>query len=452
MNVYDSERMMDILKPLGYEATDSQDDADMMLFNTCHIREKASEKLYSDLGRAKPFKEKRAEKGQKTLIAVAGCTAQAEGAEVIKRAPYVDMVFGPQTYHELPQMIALAHRQMESDEKGKKRGVVNTDFPEESKFDHLPSVTKPEGPTSYLSIQEGCDKFCHFCVVPYTRGAEFSRPTQDIVAEANKLVALGVKEITLLGQNVSAYHGLGENDQEHDMTDLIEMLSQIQGLDRIRYTTSHPRDMDQKLFDAHGNIEKLMPYLHLPVQSGSNAILKAMNRKHTREQYFEIVDKFREKRPDIAFSSDFIVGYPGESDQDFEDTMDLVRQVNYAQAYSFKYSRRPGTPGASLPRQVPEEVKDQRLQALQALLREQQTEFNHDMIGRTLPVLFERLGRHQGQIIGKSPYLQSVHITASERLLGTIQHVKINAASSNSLTGEMVLGEYETSDLKSCAA
>ena len=440
MNVYDSEKMVDLLSPLGYELTDELPGADMVILNTCHIREKAEQKVYSDLGRIRRFKKEKEDAGEKMVIAVAGCVAQAEGAEIIRQAPYVDMVFGPQAYHQLPKMVAQATRQMDA-KNGPGKGIVNTDFPVEAKFDHLPKVTKSES-AAFLSVQEGCDKFCSFCVVPYTRGAEYSRPVADVMADAKRLVELGTVEITLLGQNVNAYHGTPSSGKgEWGLAALIRELANIEGLERIRYTTSHPRDMEQDLIDAHRDIDKLMPYLHLPIQSGSDRVLKAMNRKHTREVYLEIIQRLREARPDMALSSDFIVGFPGESDKDFEDTLDLVRQVVYAQAYSFKYSPRPGTPGALMDLQVPEEAKTERIMALQALLNEQQINFNNESVGITMGVLLDRKGRNSGQLLGRSPFMQSVHVLASDRLLGKLVDVKIDKAHSNSLSGDVVTAE-----------
>lgn len=437
MNVYDSARMVDLLAPLGYDPVDRPDDADMAILNTCHIREKATEKVFSDLGRLRPFKEKREASGKSMIIAVAGCVAQAEGKEIILRAPYVDMVFGPQTYHRLPEMIAQATRAVSGIE-GPGRGILDIDFPLESKFDSLPDVANSQGATAFLTIQEGCDKFCHFCVVPYTRGAEYSRPVEAITAEARKLVEHGSKEITLLGQNVNAYHGKAPNGAgEWGLGRLMEHLAGIKGLARIRYMTSHPRDVDDELITAHRDIAKVMPFLHLPVQSGSDRILQAMNRKHTAGWYLSIIDKLRKARPDIAFSSDFIVGYPGENAKDFEETMALVREVKYAQAYSFKYSPRQGTPAAALECQVPEDVKTERLEQLQALLCEQQTAFNQSLIGTTQPILLEKPGRKPGQFIGRSPYLQSVHVKANSRLMGEIIEAKIIGATQNSLEGEI---------------
>ena len=438
MNVYDSQKMVDLLRPLGYEPVETPEGAHMVILNTCHIREKATEKVYSDLGRIKPYKDQ----NKDMIVAVAGCVAQAEGAEILKRAPYVDMVFGPQTYHRLPEMIAQAIRQKELTE-GSGRGILDVEFPVESKFDHLP-VSQDNGASSaFLTIQEGCDKFCRFCCVPYTRGAEFSRPVQAILKEAQELVDQGVLEITLLGQNVNAYHGLDSRGQEWGLGRLLFALAEIQGLKRLRYTTSHPRDVDEELIQAHGEVDILMPYLHLPVQSGSDRMLKEMNRKHTRDFYLNIIEKLRKARPGIAFSSDFIVGYPGESDKDFEETLDLVERVKFSQAYSFKYSRRPGTPASAIEFQVAEPIKVERLRQLQDLLRSHQISFNKTFIGSTLPVLLEKKGKHEGQLIGKSPYLQSVHVMANDRLKGHIVDVVIGKATLNSLSGDIHTGEYD---------
>ncbi len=423
MNVYDSERMADVLRPLGYALTDAPDDADLVVLNTCHIREKAAEKVYSELGRIKRIKEIRAEAGQETRIAVAGCVAQAEGEEIMRRAPVVDLVIGPQSYHRLPELIARTSRSL-----GER---LAADFDPEDKFDRLPEERSVPGYSAFLTVQEGCDKFCTFCVVPYTRGAEFSRAPQAIEAEARRLAERGVREVTLLGQNVNAYEG--------GLAALVRRLAKIEGLDRIRYTTSHPRDMDEELIAAHGEVEALMPYLHLPVQAGSDRGLKAMNRGHSAEHYVRLVERIRAARPDIALSGDFIVGFPGESDADFEQTLQVVRDVRYASAFSFKYSRRPGTPAAAMAGQVPEEIKSERLQRLQALLEEQRQAFNAAMAGRSVPVLFEREGRKPGQIAGRSPYLQAVHVDAPQRLIGRIVPVRIAAAGSNSLAGSVEL-------------
>jgi tRNA-2-methylthio-N6-dimethylallyladenosine synthase len=439
MNVYDSARMAEVLAPLGYAPGDRPEDADMVILNTCHIREKASDKVYSELGRLRVIKDQRAEDGQQTVIAVAGCVAQAEGEEMLRRAPYVDIVLGPQTYHRLPEMVARAHRASQSG--APRGGVLETDFPIESKFDHLPPQRSESGVSAFLSIQEGCDKFCTFCVVPYTRGAEFSRPVGQVVAEAEALVAGGVRELTLLGQNVNAYHGLDDAGQEVGLGSLARRLAQIDGLKRIRYTTSHPRDVDDDLIAAHGDLPELMPYLHLPVQSGSDRMLDAMNRGHDAESYLRTIEKLRAARPDLAFSCDFIVGFPGESDADFEATLDLIRTVGYAQAYSFKYSARPGTPAAGLPRQVPEDVKDERLARLQALLMEQMTAFNEASRGTSCAVLFERPGRHAGQLVGRSPYNQAVHVNAPDHAVGDMATVFIETCKPHSLAGRLREGD-----------
>ncbi len=433
MNVYDSQRMADVLAPLGYGLTDEAEDADLVILNTCHIREKASEKLYSELGRLKEQQQDKAAKGGRMMVAVAGCVAQAEGAEIIKRAPNVDLVFGPQTYHTLPEMVGRAARES---------GLVNTDFPVESKFDHLPAEQAIEGKSAFLSVQEGCDKFCTFCVVPYTRGAEASRTVQPILDEAQRLLDKGILEITLLGQNVNAFHGTAADGSIWSLARLIEELAKDSRLKRLRYTTSHPRDMSDDLFAAHRDIPVLMPYLHLPVQSGSNAILAAMNRKHTRDDYKRIIDKLRAARPDIALSGDFIVGFPGEREQDFQDTLDLVMEVGYASAFSFAYSARPGTPASGLGQQVEDAVKQERLHRLQDLIWRQQQHFGATKVGQTLPVLFEKPGRKPGQLIGKSPWLQSVVAEAPESLIGQIVNVAIDSAHPNSLIGRVVGGGF----------
>ncbi|HXQ12492.1 MAG TPA: tRNA (N6-isopentenyl adenosine(37)-C2)-methylthiotransferase MiaB [Caulobacteraceae bacterium] len=420
MNVYDSERMADLLRPLGYVAADAPEGADLVVLNTCHIREKATEKVYSELGQLKRLKAERARAGATMTIVVAGCVAQAEGAEIMARQPAVDLVVGPQVYHKLPELIARAHRS--SGER------LATDFEANAKFDALPAE-RLSGLSAFLTVQEGCDKFCSFCVVPYTRGAEYSRPPQAIVAEAERLAATGAREVTLLGQNVNAYAG--------GLAPLIRRLARIPGLDRIRYTTSHPSDMDDDLVAAHGEIEALMPYLHLPAQAGSDRVLKAMNRGYSAGDYLRLVERIRTARPDIALSGDFIVGFPGETAADFEATLALVREANYASAFSFKYSRRPGTPGAAMP-QVAEAEKDERLQRLQALLAEQQGAFNGACVGRTLGVLFEKPGRHPGQLVGRSPYLQAVHAAAPGAALGAILPVVVAAAQTNSLSGVLV--------------
>lgn len=425
MNVYDSARMADVMAPLGYSTTDSPDDADLVILNTCHIREKAEEKVYSDLGRLRLAKNEKAKSGDRMLIAVGGCVGQAEGEEITRRAPYVDMVFGPQSYHQLPEMVTKTLRNGGH--------IVELDFPVISKFDSLPEMSS-QGASAFLTVQEGCDKFCTFCVVPYTRGAEYSRPVMDIIKEAQKLVAQGACEITLLGQNVNAYHG-DDTGQVSTLGKLIRKLAAIDGLERIRYTTSHPLDVDEDLIAAHGEVEKLMPFLHLPVQSGSDSMLKSMNRKHTAAQYLNIIEKLRKARPDIVFSSDFIVGFPDESEADFEATMRLVETVQFAQAYSFKYSARPGTPAATAENQVPEEIKDERLQRLQKLLSGQQLAFNQSCKGRNFKILLERQGKYDGQLIGKSPYMQSVHVTDAAPLMGKLIEVNIMDAHASSLTG-----------------
>ena len=435
MNVYDSARMADVLAPLGYEAVDSPRGADMVILNTCHIREKASEKVFSELGRLRAFKQERAAEGAGMLLAVAGCVAQAEGEEILRRAPQVDIVLGPQTYHRLPELVARAARAVDG------RGVLDIDFPAESKFDHLPEEAAGPGPAAFLSVQEGCDKFCSFCVVPYTRGAEYSRPAAAVIAEARRLVAAGVLEITLLGQNVNAYHGEAPDGGVWGLGRLIRALAEIDGLARLRYTTSHPLDMDDELIAAHYDVSALMPHLHLPVQSGSDRILTAMNRRHSAADYLRIIERLRAARPDLALSSDFIVGFPGESDGDFADTLRLVNAVGYAQAYSFKYSPRPGTPAAVEDGQLPEAVKAERLAGLQQLLGAQAQAFNAPCVGRSLPVLLERPGRKPGQLIGRSPYMQSVHVAVPEaalrRLAGRLVDVQIEAAHANSLTGRL---------------
>lgn len=429
MNVYDSARMADVMAPLGYALTQDASDADLVILNTCHIREKAEEKVYSDLGRMHK-KHKRSGSDKKQLIAVGGCVGQAEGEEIIRRAPYVDMVFGPQNYHNLPEMVTKAIRSG--------GGVVNLDFPAEPKFDFLPEQSLPQGHSAFLSVQEGCDKFCTFCVVPYTRGAEYSREGNAIIAEAKKLVRQGAVEITLLGQNVNAYHGKGDDGKDWSLGRLIRELAKIKDLKRIRYTTSHPLDMNDDLIAAHGEVEQLMPFLHLPVQSGSDNVLARMNRKHKAGFYLSVIEKLRAVRRDIAFSSDFIVGFPGETDIDFAATMKLVETVGYAQAYSFKYSPRPGTPAALDKTQVLEEVKNERLVELQALIVHQQVAFNRFTVGKVMPVLFDRKGKFEGQLLGKSPYMQSVHMRDAEDCAGKIVDVTITGAYQNSVAAMIV--------------
>jgi|TARA_Y100000590_G_scaffold279244_1_gene313531 tRNA-2-methylthio-N6-dimethylallyladenosine synthase len=436
MNVYDSARMADVLAPIGFTSCSEAGSADMIILNTCHIREKASEKVYSELGRLRHIKEKRLLDEENTIIAVAGCVAQAEGEEILRRAPYVDIVLGPQTYHRLPEMVARAARA--GDKKNTYgRGVLDTDFPTSQKFDHLPNESSFQGVSAFLSVQEGCDKFCTFCVVPYTRGAEFSRPVEQILNEAKRLVENGAKEIILLGQNVNAYHGLDEREKETSLGRLINRLSEVDGIERVRYTTSHPNDMNKDLILAHGQQKKLMPFLHLPVQSGSNKILQSMNRRHSVESYLDIISDLRKSRPDMALSSDFIVGFPGESDEDFEETIDLIKEVKFSQAYSFKYSVRPGTPAGSMAEQVPDELKDERLFVLQDVLKKQQTEFNSSKVGKVLKVLLEKSGRHASQLIGRSQYNQAVHVNAPEYNLGSVQDVNIDSVLSHTLQGSI---------------
>ncbi len=428
MNVYDTERMEDVLAPLGYVMHDKPDDADLVILNTCHIREKAEEKVYSDLGR---IKKKR--KGHQSIIAVGGCVGQAAGEQIMKRAPYVDMVFGPQTYQKLPQMLR--------DVEAKKGSVVELDFPTMQKFDELPQPGKPKAGAAFLSVQEGCDKFCTFCVVPYTRGAEYSRPVDKILEEARILASMGVVEVTLLGQNVNAYHGLDKHGKERGLGWLVrEIANGVPEIKRIRYTTSHPRDMEDDLIAAHGELPQMMPYLHLPVQAGNDRILKMMNRHHTAASYIETIEKLRNVRPDIALSGDFIVGFPTETEEDFNDTMRLVEAVGYAQAYSFKYSPRPGTPAAEK-EQVPEPEKEKRLALLQGLLNRQQSAFNRASLSKTFEILFERDGKFDGQLIGKSPYLQSVHVADAKvkgYKLGDLCEVRVVDAQPNSLAAEIV--------------
>ena len=428
MNVYDAERMADILAPVGYSLIDTPDDADLVILNTCHIREKAAEKVYSDLGRVRLAKEARVD-ADPMVIAVAGCVAQAEGEEILKRAPYVDIVFGPQTYHRLPEMVARAHRRTGA--------VLDTDFPVDSKFDLLPEPTAKGRTSAFLTVQEGCDKFCTFCVVPYTRGAEFSRPVEQVMEEARGLAACGVREITLLGQNVNNYRGCASGGGAWSLGRLIGELAGINGLDRLRYTTSYPADMDEELIAAHRDVPALMPYLHLPIQSGSDRVLKSMNRRHTADDYRRLVASLRAARPDLALSSDFIVGFPGENDRDFQETMDLVEEIGFVGAYSFKYSPRPGTPAANMEWQVDEAVKKERLAALQDLLNAQQSGFNAACVGMELDVLLEGHGRHPGQLIGRSPYMQAVHVSAPNDLIGTVATLRIDQAHSNSLAATL---------------
>lgn len=432
MNVYDSVRMSDALAKDGYVQTEDMGEADLVLLNTCHIREKAAEKVYSALGRLRDMKKLREEEGREFVIGVAGCVAQAEGEEILRRAPAVDVVIGPQTYHRLPQALARVR-------DGER--VIETDYAVEDKFEHLPVAEKAKlrsrGVTAFLTVQEGCDKFCTFCVVPYTRGSEVSRPVGQILDEAMKLVDAGVREITLLGQNVNAWRSTGPKGEQWGLAELLYRLAEIPGLARLRYTTSHPRDMDDRLIEAHRDLRALMPYLHLPVQAGSDRVLKAMNRRHTGDEYLRLIERIRGARPDIAMSGDFIVGFPGESDQDFEDTLAMVEAVKYAQAFSFKYSTRPGTPGADLTDQVPEDVKAERLERLQSLLLKQQNDFAQSLVGKTMDVLLEKPGRMPGQLIGRSPWLQSVNLDANDMKIGDIIHVRITATGPNSLFAEV---------------
>jgi tRNA-2-methylthio-N6-dimethylallyladenosine synthase len=428
MNVYDSARMADVLVPNGYIPTDTPDNADLVILNTCHIREKAAEKVYSDLGRYRAIAATRARAGRSTRFAVAGCVAQAEGEEILRRAPYVDLVVGPQAYHRLDEMVAAL------DDGG--RGAIDTEFPAKSKFAVLPEAFRA-GPSAFLTVQEGCDKFCTFCVVPYTRGAEYSRPVSEIEAEATRLASLGARELTLLGQNVNAYHGDAPNGGSTSLADLLGRLARIEGIERLRYTTSHPRDMSTELVLAHRDLAELMPYVHLPAQSGSDRVLAAMNRGHTSADYLRVVDSLRAARPDVALSGDFIVGFPGETEADFSDTLALARAAGYASAYSFKYSPRPGTPAAER-EQVPQPVKAARLAELQGLLGQQTAAFDEGTVGRTFPVLLERTGRHPGQMVGRSPYMQSVHVAAGAARAGEFVSVEIIRRHPNSLAGRMV--------------
>jgi tRNA-2-methylthio-N6-dimethylallyladenosine synthase len=432
MNVYDGQRMADVLGQQGYVETATPDDADLILLNTCHIRERAAHKVYTELGKLRDLKREREAQGRETKLVVAGCVAQAEGAEIQRRQPAVDLVIGPQTYHRLPELLAQT----------KHGRVVDTELPPEDKFGHLPAP-KPaailaRGVLAFVTVQEGCDKFCAFCVVPYTRGAEFSRPVAQVIAEVERLAEAGVQDVSLLGQNVNAYHGEGPDGGIWTLARLMYRIAEVPGITRIRYTTSHPRDMDEELIAAHRDLPQVMPFLHLPVQAGSDRILSAMNRKHTGDEYRRLIDRIREARPDIALSSDFIVGFPGESDADFEETMRLIGDVRFASAYSFKYSPRPGTPAAELAEQVPLAVMDERLHRLQALVEQHRQEFNHAMVGRTVEILIERNGRHPGQLAGKTPYMQAVQIESATHRIGDRVMVLIERAGSNSLFGRAV--------------
>jgi tRNA-2-methylthio-N6-dimethylallyladenosine synthase len=435
MNVYDSRRMADTLAPEGFVETERPEDADLVVLNTCHIREKAAAKVYSEIGRIRQIKLAAAREGRHVTIAVAGCVAQAEGKEIFRRAPAVDLVFGPQSYHRLPELLDRARRD------GK---AVDTEFPVEDKFDFLPAptraATRARGVTAFITVQEGCDKFCTFCVVPYTRGAEVSRPVAKIVTEAERLAEAGVREITVIGQNVNAFHGEGPDGNPWPLARLLQRLAEIPGIVRLRYTTSHPRDVDDDLIAAHRDMPSLMPQLHLPVQSGSDRMLAAMNRRHTRADYLRVIEKLRAAQPAIALTSDFIVGFPGESDRDFDDTLRLIEEVGFSGAFSFKYSPRPGTPAAEMPEQVVPELQSRRLQDLQALVDEQQADFNDSCVGRSLDVLFEKKGRHPGQIVGRSPYLQPVHIMGSDALIGEVGTVTITGTEANSLFGALAHG------------
>ena len=458
MNVYDSSRMANMLEEMGLKKATALKDADVVVFNTCHIREKAAEKVFSDLGRAYLVKMERAEEGKDTIIGVTGCVVQAEDEEILKRAPYVDFALGPLRYFRLREVVESIFRDKEnkkeqeqkcSEQKcldagqerirkeGRKSGLLDTEFSAVSKFDLLPE-NKSEGGCSYLAIQEGCNNFCTYCVVPYTRGVEVSRPVEDVLREARRLVATGSVELNLLGQNVNSYHGEDAAGNERNLAYLLNKVAEIDGIKRIRYTTSYPADVDDDLICCHRDLDKLMPYLHLPIQSGSDAVLKKMNRRHTRDEYLRVVEKLKEANPAIGMSSDFIVGFPGETDEDFQQTLDVVNRVQYVQAFSFKYSRRPGTPAAIMDGQVDEKVKKERLQVLQDMLFSYQTKFNKDSIGKVMPVLFESKGRHKGQLVGRTPYMQNLHAEADGSLLNKIVEVRVTDASTNSLSGEVL--------------
>ena len=431
MNVYDSSRIADMLKKEGYEETLKQAEADIVLFNTCHIREKAAEKLFSDLGRAHLIQLEREEAGKRTIIGVVGCVVQAEDTQIIKRAPFVNFALGPLMYHKIPEVLRSIKKNKEQP------SVVNTEFPAESKFDFLPE-NKAQGACSYLAIQEGCNNFCTYCVVPYTRGVEYSRPVAEVIKEAERLLATGTLEINLLGQNVNSYHGEDENGKERDLAYLLHRVAELEGIKRIRYTTSYPADMSDELIACHRDIEVLMPYLHLPIQSGSDRILKAMNRRHTSGDYLRIVEKLKKANPQIGMSSDFIVGFPGETDDDFQKTLEVVNEVKYIQAFSFKYSRRAGTPAAVMENQVEEKVKKERLEILQNLLFDYQTKFNQACVGKVMPVLLEQKGRHKGQLIGRTPYMQNLHVETNGANINKIINVKIMEATTNSLSGKEI--------------
>lgn len=431
MNVYDSSRIADMLKNQGYEETLCQKDADIVLFNTCHIREKAAEKLFSDLGRAHLIQLERAEQGKQTIIGVAGCVVQAEDEQIVKRAPYVDFAVGPLMYHKIAGIL------QDIENKNAKESVINTEFPADSKFDFLPE-NKSQGACSYLAVQEGCNNFCTYCVVPYTRGAEYSRPVAQVLTEARRLVAGGTLELNLLGQNVNSYHGEDEKGQERNLAYLLRRVAEIDGLKRIRYTTSYPADVDDDLIACHKDIDILMPYLHLPIQSGSDRILKAMNRRHTSGDYLKVVEKLQKANPNLRMSSDFIVGFPGETDDDFAKTLKIVNEIKYIQAFSFKYSRRAGTPAAVMENQVEEKVKKERLAVLQDLLFDYQTKFNQECVGKVMPVLLEQKGRHKGQLIGRTPYMQNLHVETKDDNINKIIDVKVTSATTNSLSGKEI--------------
>ena len=429
MNVYDSSRIADMLQKEGYEEAKKQEDADLVLFNTCHIREKAAEKLFSDLGRARAIADERTADGKRTIIGVAGCVVQAEDEQIIKRAPFVDFAVGPLMYHKIPQILH------EVAQKKEHSGIVNTEFPADSKFDFLPE-NKAQGACSYLAVQEGCNNFCTYCVVPYTRGAEYSRPVADVLKEAKRLIDTGTLELNLLGQNVNSYHGEDENGKERNLAYLLRRVAELAGLKRLRYTTSYPADVDYDLIACHHDLSVLMPYLHLPIQSGSDKILKAMNRRHNSGDYLRIVEKLHKANPELRMSSDFIVGFPGETDDDFQATLDIVNEVKYIQAFSFKYSRRAGTPAAVMDNQIEEKVKKERLDILQTLLFSYQEAFNKSCVGKVMPVLLEQKGRHKGQLIGRTPYMQNLHIETNGDNINKIIEVEVTDATTNSLSGK----------------
>lgn len=429
MNVYDSQRIAAILESLGYQSTDRVETADLVIFNTCHIREKAAEKVFSDLGRLNLIRETRLQEGKDTIIGLVGCVVQAEDEQIAKRAPFVDFATGPLTYHRIPEILEKIRRK-------KGQTVIDTEFPAEAKFDFLPENKHPSS-CAFLAIQEGCNNFCTYCVVPYTRGAEYSRPIEDVIAEAQSLVKNGCLEINLLGQNVNSYHGEDNQGKERDLAYLLRRLSEIDGLERIRYTTSYPADMTDDLIACHRDLKKLMPYLHLPVQSGSDNILKAMNRRHNSSDYLKVIDKLKSANPEIGLSSDFIVGFPGETDADFEATLELVKKVGYIQAFSFKYSRRAGTPAAIMPNQVIEKVKTERLEILQDLLFSQQLKFNQSCIGKTMPVLFESEGKGKNMLFGRTPYMQNLNAKLDKQYLNKIVNIEITAAGMNTLSGQL---------------